>query len=363
MRRVLLLMILTVSVLLTACGKPVINEECVMNGFGNGTCSFTNTGSSEGSMCGKITVVTKSGSEKAESSNFCSGTITPNSTNQVGFNVPSTNKMCSNSSGWTEICDFTFTASSTGKSWIRYLLSVIVIVVVGIIIKRNLPTLKNIFEQNSRKCPFCAERVKSEAIICKSCGRDILHSVNVQEKVSGVEEEAPEKIVGNEEIGKIGKVSRVFIAKFELTTIWLKHLPLGGLLIMLSLLIAGTSMCMNWRVDVILLSMSRLAETRSLNIDPGVGPFAFEFLIFIACWAYPVVMLIKSKSVNFWIGIVGAVVSLVLSIFEIYATTYIGNAYKIGDGLWVYVFASVVLLVGVVLYKPSKKQPVEGNVA
>lgn len=45
-----------VALMMAGCGKAAIEPNCTMNGFGAGTCSFTNTGTGSGSVCGVVEV-------------------------------------------------------------------------------------------------------------------------------------------------------------------------------------------------------------------------------------------------------------------------------------------------------------------
>ena len=93
---------------------PVIANNCVMNGYGSGSCSFTNTGKTTGAVCGTITVWAK-GSTTLNSNKFCSGQVESLSTTQVAFNIPSVNKTCEGNyiagESWTDVCDFNFIES------------------------------------------------------------------------------------------------------------------------------------------------------------------------------------------------------------------------------------------------------------
>ena len=86
--------------------RAILSEDCVMNGFGQGSCDFTNTGKTVGAICGSIQV---DGPGVASSGQFCSGQVNPMSTEKVEFNIPAVNELCDNGfESWTEKCSFSF---------------------------------------------------------------------------------------------------------------------------------------------------------------------------------------------------------------------------------------------------------------
>ena len=97
---------------LAYANRPILDKECVMNGYGKGSCDFTNVGKSTGSMCGKIEV---QGPGNVQSNTFCSGQVEPMSTEKVEFNIPAVDELCDNGyESWTKKCDFTFIESGLG---------------------------------------------------------------------------------------------------------------------------------------------------------------------------------------------------------------------------------------------------------
>lgn len=109
--------------------KSKVSADCTMNGFGQGECSFTNTGFFSSSVCGRIEVYSKLTHSTVRSSLFCSGSVGGNSTTEVKFSVVDVPKACNpppksyqeildgyNETGkfptnppWSEFCSFTFT--------------------------------------------------------------------------------------------------------------------------------------------------------------------------------------------------------------------------------------------------------------
>ena len=91
-------------------GKSDIKPSCVMNGFGVGTCQFTNTGNAPGAVCGNIVVNTIQGqSRKLTSNQFCSGNVAPSTTTEVKFHIPEVHTVCDplfNFQKWSDYCKF-----------------------------------------------------------------------------------------------------------------------------------------------------------------------------------------------------------------------------------------------------------------
>ncbi len=97
--------------LLIGCGTPNMEVQCSMNGFGQGECSFTNTGTGAGALCGTVDVGSTAigKTELIQSSKFCSGQVEPSTTKRVEFTVPNVRDHCSDGEkAWNEVCDFVF---------------------------------------------------------------------------------------------------------------------------------------------------------------------------------------------------------------------------------------------------------------
>ena len=91
---------------LAYANRPVLTEDCVMNGYGSGSCDFTNTGKTTGAICGVIVV---QGPGTAQSNKFCSGQVEPMSTEKVEFKIPAVDKLCEDGfKDWRDVCNFDF---------------------------------------------------------------------------------------------------------------------------------------------------------------------------------------------------------------------------------------------------------------
>jgi hypothetical protein len=88
-----------------------LTYNCIMNGYGNGHCAFTNAADKgTGAKCGKIKVSRRDGAQSVESEVFCSGKVEASSTKKVEFSIPAVNSLCENEGKWTLACEFDFIA-------------------------------------------------------------------------------------------------------------------------------------------------------------------------------------------------------------------------------------------------------------
>ena len=102
-----------------AGAKADISQDCQMNGFGQGTCSFTNQGDGKGAVCGHVEVVRSENDSLMErSSVFCSGEVGTKSTTRVQFSIPSVKTLCDAPEGeqWSDVCVFGFVAEGDDRA-------------------------------------------------------------------------------------------------------------------------------------------------------------------------------------------------------------------------------------------------------
>ena len=119
-----------------------------------------------------------------------------------------------------------------------------------------------------------------------------------------------------------------------------KNWNLGGKVIFVAACVATASMLMKW-VDIGIASRSGLSE------------LAF---LFLGLWIYPVIMLFKNKEIKLIWGLVCSISSLVLTIAYISSTTaeVFGETVNAAStGAYLFLLASIALIVGVVKYAPA----------
>jgi len=56
---------------------------------------------------------------------------------------------------------------------ILFLLALILVVGVSVVVLVVRVLVPGERRQGSRKCPFCAELIRREAVVCRFCGRDV----------------------------------------------------------------------------------------------------------------------------------------------------------------------------------------------
>lgn len=81
-----------------------ISANCHVNGLGNGSCSFTNTGWSPGTACSEVNIVNYD-SKSASSGVICSGRVSPRETITKEFSII-IGELCDAPRGlsWNDVC-------------------------------------------------------------------------------------------------------------------------------------------------------------------------------------------------------------------------------------------------------------------
>jgi len=119
-----LIMTLALAAMAMGCGNADIKEDCTVNGYGAGKCSFSNTGDAEGSKCISIDVFRYEDFQSAGAVTVCSGVVAPMSTKDATFQLVGLDDMCKNDDGkWFDVCGLFVnkTKAQMLADWAEYL--------------------------------------------------------------------------------------------------------------------------------------------------------------------------------------------------------------------------------------------------
>jgi hypothetical protein len=104
-------LVLVFFVVLAMGSPPPLRPDCNMNGFGNGTCTFSNTGSRANGGCGYVIAWCGDVLRSRKSSTICSGEVAPRESKQMSFSVPGFDRITPGYKDWRDECGFTWISS------------------------------------------------------------------------------------------------------------------------------------------------------------------------------------------------------------------------------------------------------------
>ncbi|MFU8804818.1 MAG: tetratricopeptide repeat protein [Bradymonadaceae bacterium] len=87
---------------------PPLNPDCIMNGYGQGTCTFSNPSSRANGACGSVIAWCGDILRSRKSSTMCSGDVAPRDSKQMTFSVAGFDRITPAYKDWRDECSFTW---------------------------------------------------------------------------------------------------------------------------------------------------------------------------------------------------------------------------------------------------------------